>query len=112
VTETYTISLWGEEVVIHLAPAGLKAKIMEELVGDETWGELNSTEWHGLGLTDPIKKVEVSGHKHVLGALRLEVLGQMVVAPSLLKSQGSRQTAHRLLQLFCRCGHQEHLESK
>jgi len=85
---------------------------MEELVGDETWGEVNSTEWRGLGLTDPIKKVEVSGHKHVLGALRLKVSGQMVVAPSLLKSQGSRQTAHRLLQLLRRCGHQEHLESK
>ena len=30
-----------------------------ECVGEETWGEMNRTEWHGLGLTDPIKKVEV-----------------------------------------------------
>jgi hypothetical protein len=36
---------------------------MEEHVGDETWGELNRTEWHGLGLTDPIKKVEVRGRE-------------------------------------------------
>lgn len=31
---------------------------MEEHVGDDIWGELNRTEWRGLGLTDPIKKVE------------------------------------------------------
>ncbi|KAN0120432.1 hypothetical protein V8E52_004259 [Russula decolorans] len=30
---------------------------MEEHVGDDSWGGLN-TEWRGLGLTDPIKKVE------------------------------------------------------
>jgi len=34
-----------------------------EHVGDEIWGELNRTEWRGLGLTDPIKKVEVRGRK-------------------------------------------------
>jgi hypothetical protein len=44
-------------------PAGLEAKIMEEHIGDDSWGELNSTEWRGLGLTDPIKKVEVSDSK-------------------------------------------------
>jgi len=32
---------------------------MEEHVGDDSWGGSN-TEWRGLGLTDPIKKVEVS----------------------------------------------------
>ena len=35
---------------------------MEEHVGDD-WGELDGTEWRGLGLTDPIKKVEVSDSK-------------------------------------------------
>jgi len=33
---------------------------MAEHTGDERWGEMNRTEWHGLGLTDPIKNVEVS----------------------------------------------------
>jgi len=43
---------------------GLEAKIMEEHdVGEESWGESNRTEWRGLGLTDPIKKVEVSDLK-------------------------------------------------
>jgi hypothetical protein len=41
---------------------GLEAEIMEEHVGDDSWGGLN-TEWRGLGLTDPIKKVEVSDSK-------------------------------------------------
>lgn len=36
---------------------------MEEHVGEERWGEMNRTEWRGLGLTDPIKNVEVSGCK-------------------------------------------------
>jgi len=36
---------------------------MEEHVGDDNWGELNRTEWRGLSLTDPIKKVEVSDSK-------------------------------------------------
>jgi hypothetical protein len=31
-----------------------------EHVGDENWGELNTTQWRGLGLTDPIKRVEVT----------------------------------------------------
>ena len=35
---------------------------MEEHIGDDSWGGLN-TEWRGLGLTDPIKKVEVSDSK-------------------------------------------------
>jgi hypothetical protein len=30
---------------------------------DESWGELNRTDWRGLALTDPIKKVEVCGSK-------------------------------------------------
>jgi hypothetical protein len=36
---------------------------MEEHIGDDSWGGLNRTEWRGLGLTDPIKKVEVSDSK-------------------------------------------------
>jgi hypothetical protein len=36
---------------------------MEERVGDDSWGESDRTEWRGLGLTDPIKKVEVSDSK-------------------------------------------------
>jgi len=39
---------------------GLKAKIMEEHVEDDRWDDSNRTEWRSLGLTDPIKKVEVS----------------------------------------------------
>jgi hypothetical protein len=35
---------------------------MEEHVGDDSLGGLD-TEWRGLGLTDPIKKVEVSDSK-------------------------------------------------
>ncbi|KAI0289642.1 beta and beta-prime subunits of DNA dependent RNA-polymerase [Russula brevipes] len=31
---------------------------MEEHTGDESWDELNRTDWRGLGLTDPVKKVE------------------------------------------------------
>lgn len=65
----------------------------EQHAGDESWGELNRSDWHGLALTDPIKKVEVSGSKP-LSALFLEVLGQMVVAPSLFKGQGSGQTTY------------------
>lgn len=45
---------------------------MEEHVGDDNWGELNRTEWRGLGLTDPIKKVEASDSSDVLSELRLE----------------------------------------
>jgi hypothetical protein len=28
--------------------------------GDEQWMQMNDTNWRGLGLTDPIKKVEAS----------------------------------------------------
>ena len=56
----------------------------EQHPGVESWGELNRTDWHGLALTDPIKKVEVRDSK-TFSALCLEVLGQMVVAPSLFK---------------------------
>lgn len=28
--------------------------------GDDEWDHLNRTNWRGLGLTDPIKSVEVS----------------------------------------------------
>ncbi|KAI9512149.1 beta and beta-prime subunits of DNA dependent RNA-polymerase [Russula earlei] len=31
---------------------------MEGHAGDESWGDSNKVEWHGLGITDPIKKVE------------------------------------------------------
>ena len=34
-----------------------------EQVGDDMWGESNRTDWRGLGLTDPVKKVEVRGRK-------------------------------------------------
>jgi len=44
-------------------PYGLDAETMEGCVGDEGWGELNKTEWNGLGITDPIKKVEVGRSK-------------------------------------------------
>lgn len=69
---------------------------MEEHVGDDSWDESNRTEWRGLGLTDPIKKVEVSDSKtcSLLSALRLEDLGQMVVAPGFFKGQRPGQTTH------------------
>lgn len=73
---------------------GLEADIMEEHVGDDNWGELNRTDWRGLGLTDPIKKVEASDSKILLSALRLEDLGQMVVTPSFFKSQRPGQTTY------------------
>ena len=28
--------------------------------GDEEWMQMNDTRWRGLGLTDPIKNIEVS----------------------------------------------------
>jgi hypothetical protein len=28
--------------------------------GDEDWTRMNDTRWRGLGLTDPIKNIEVS----------------------------------------------------
>lgn len=65
----------------------------EQHAGDDSWGQLNRTEWHGLGLTDPIKKVEVSGLKpHI--ALHSEILGQMAVAPGFFKGQRSGQTTY------------------
>ena len=44
---------------------------MEEHVEDDNWGELNRTDWRGLGLTDPIKKVEASDFKILLSAFAL-----------------------------------------
>lgn len=32
---------------------------MEEDAEDSQWDQLNRTEWRGLGLTDPIKSIEV-----------------------------------------------------
>jgi hypothetical protein len=44
---------------------------MEEQIGDDNRDELNRTDWRGLGLTDPIKKVEVSDSKKCSVRLRL-----------------------------------------
>jgi hypothetical protein len=52
------LAFLGLHILIHLADRN-----MEGHVGDERWGEMNRTEWRGLGLTDPIKNVEVSGCK-------------------------------------------------
>lgn len=67
---------------------------MEEHVRDSSWDELNRTEWRGLGLTDPIKKVEVSDLKTVISTLCLDDLGQVAVTPSFFKGQRPGQTTY------------------
>ncbi len=64
----------------------------------ETWGELNSTEWHGLGLTDPIKKVEVmcpqKRARDCVAFTNHTSSGQMAVVTRVLKSQGSSEATY------------------
>lgn len=66
---------------------------MEEHI-DDSWDGLNRTEWRGLGLTDPIKKVEVSDSKMCSMALRLEDSGQMVITPGIFKGQRPGQATY------------------
>ena len=64
---------------------------------EDEWNQLNRTDWRGLGLTDPIKDIEVCN----LALLRkcfcshmFTNVGQMVVTTCVLESQGSGETAH------------------
>ena len=80
---------------------------------DEEWQHLSRTNWRGLGLADPIKNVEVRSSVSALArTLTASPTGQVAPVARIPRSQRSRQTAHRFVQLLCRYRHQEHRQSQ
>jgi hypothetical protein len=62
---------------------------------ENEWEALNQTNWRGLGLTDPIKSVEVcSPLVRCLAMFTFIYEGQMAPAASFFESKGPRKAAH------------------
>lgn len=75
---------------------------MSALVDEESdWEQLNRTNWRGLGLTDPIKSVEVCIGKRTCVTMSNSPPGQVAVIACLSQSQGSSEATHRFVQLLC-----------
>ena len=80
---------------------------------DEEWDDLASLRWKGLGVTDPIKAVEVRAQRDrtaLKGLTRGK--GQMALITRVSQSQRAREAAQRLVQLLCRRRYQEHSQGK
>jgi hypothetical protein len=61
---------------------------------DTGWDQLNPGIWKGIGLTDPIKNVEVSNQTGFLARLMPLYLGQMAASSSFFKGQRVGQAAY------------------
>ena len=61
---------------------------------DEDWEQAGRRNWRGLGLTDPIKSVEVYRIRNGLMLIIDPLKGQMAFVAGVSQSKGSCQTAH------------------
>ena len=80
---------------------------------EQRWEQEDLSHWRGLGLTDPIKSVEVRLAAQVRASSFLTLAnftGQMAASSCVSQSQRSREAAYRFFQLLCRCRHQKYSE--
>lgn len=68
------------------------------------WDQITQKTWSGLGLTDPIKRIEVRSAPYHRADANIFV-GQMATPPRFPQGERPGETTHRLIQLLCRRGY-------